>query len=223
VAALASILPPSATLLDMFRRQVSTVSRALTTEEIDVCNAPAKWWCPCCRRNHVLANCALLKAHHPCNSCGEGHSHRSCPQRGERSKVECAPSPEIKEQRPPAVRLPASFISNPVSDIKFGDFWSDEPLNEALTQQQILPTDNFVAPATEPSSPQCNEGQGSVKTPTAVHTTAVHHDALQCKTNEHQLIVWFTMRVSTQQVRNVVRQLHLPRGNAPWCIIQHLK
>ena len=129
VAALASTLTPSTALLDVFRRQMSTVSRALTTEEIDVCNAPAKWWCPCCRRNHIHANCALLKAHSPCNSCGSGHSHRSCPQRGERSKVECAPSPEIKEQRPPAVRLPTSFISNPVSDIKFGDFCSDELLN----------------------------------------------------------------------------------------------
>ena len=60
VAALASILPPSTALLNVFRRQVSAVSRALTTEEIDVCNAPAKWWCPCCRKNHEHANCALL-------------------------------------------------------------------------------------------------------------------------------------------------------------------
>jgi hypothetical protein len=36
VAALASILPPSAALLNVFRRQVSAVNRALTTEEIDV-------------------------------------------------------------------------------------------------------------------------------------------------------------------------------------------
>jgi hypothetical protein len=128
VAALASILPPSTALLDVFRRQMSTVSRALTTEEIDVCNAPAKWWCPCCRRNHEHANCALLKTHNPCNSCGPGHSHRSCPQRGERRKVECAPSPEIKGQRPLAVRLPTSFVSDTVYAIKFGDLWSDEPL-----------------------------------------------------------------------------------------------
>ena len=180
VAALTSILPPSTALLDVFRRQVSAVSRALTTEEIDVCNAPAKWWCPCCHRNHKHANCALLKAHNPCNSCGSGHSHRSCPQRGERSKVECAPSPKIEEQRPRAVRLPPSFVSNKFPPIKFGDFCPDEPLNEALTQQQILPTDNFVAPAAEPSSPQCNEEQGSVKTPTAVHTTTMHHDDMQC-------------------------------------------
>jgi hypothetical protein len=52
--------------------------------------------------------------------------------------------------------------------------------NEALTQQEILPTVNFVAPAAEPSSPQCNEEQGGVKTPTAVHTTTMHHDDLQC-------------------------------------------
>ena len=180
VAALASILPPSTALLDVFRRQMSTVSRALTTEEIDVCNAPAKWWCPCCHRIHQNANCALLKARNPCNSCGAGHSHRSCPQSGERSKVECAPSPEIEKQRPPAVRLPPSFVSKTFPPIKFGDFLPDEPLNEALTQQQILPTDNFVAPAAEPSSPQCNEEQGSVNTPTAVHTTTMHHDDLQC-------------------------------------------
>ena len=122
VAALTSILPPSTALLDVFRRQVSAVSRALTTEEIDVCNAPAKWWCPCCRRNHEHANCALLKAHNPCNSCGSGHSHRSCPQRGERSKVECAPSPKIEEQRPRAVRMPLSSVSNKFPPIKFGDF-----------------------------------------------------------------------------------------------------
>ena len=78
------------------------------------------------------------------------------------------------------MRLPASFVSDTVYTFKFGDLWSDETLNEALTQQQILPTDNFVAPAAEPSSPQCNEEQGSVKTPTAVPTTAVYHGGLQC-------------------------------------------
>ena len=134
VTALASILPPSTALFDVLRRQVSTVSRALTTEEIDVCNAPAKWWCPCCRRIHKNANCTLLKAHNPCNSCGAGHSHRSCPQLDERHKVECAPSPKFEERRPPAVRLPPSLVSDTVSAIKFGDLWSDEPLNEALTQ-----------------------------------------------------------------------------------------
>ena len=181
VTALASILPPSTALFDVLRRQVSTVSRALTTEEIDVCNAPAKWWCPCCRRIHKNANCTLLKAHNPCNSCGAGHSHRSCPQLDERHKVECAPSPKFEERRPPAVRLPPSLVSDTVSAIKFGDLWSDEPLNEALTQQQTLPaTDDFVAPTTEPSSPHCNEEQGSVHTPTAVPMTAVHHGDLQC-------------------------------------------
>ena len=118
VTALASILPPSTALFDVLRRQVSTVSRALTTEEIDVCNAPARWWCPCCRRIHKNANCALLKAHNPCNSCGAGHSHRSCPQLDERHKVECAPSPKIEEQRPPAVRLPPSSVSDTVCAIK---------------------------------------------------------------------------------------------------------
>ncbi len=79
------------------------------------------------------------------------------------------------------MRLPPSFVSNTVSAIKFDDLWSDEPRNEALTQQQTLPAaDDFVAPATEPSSPHCNEEQGSVNTPTAVPTTAVHHGDLQC-------------------------------------------
>jgi hypothetical protein len=119
-----SILPPSAALLDVFRRQMSAVSKVLTPEEIDVCDAPAKWWCPCCRRNHEHANCALLKAYNPCNSCGAGRSHRSCPQRRERSKVDCAPSPKIEEQRPPAVRLPPSSVSDTGCAIKLGDLWS---------------------------------------------------------------------------------------------------
>ncbi len=48
--------------------------------------------------------------------------------------------------------------------------------------QQIRPTADAacVAPTTQPSSPQCNEEQGSVNTPTAVPTTAVHHGDLHC-------------------------------------------
>ncbi len=79
------------------------------------------------------------------------------------------------------MRLPPSSVSDTVYAIKFGDLWSDGLRNEALTQQQTLPAaDVFVAPTTEPSSPQCNEDQGSVITPTAVPTTAVHHGDLQC-------------------------------------------
>ena len=73
---------------------------------------------------------------------GTQGSHRSCPQRGELSKVECAPS------RPPTVRLPPSSVSDTVYAIKFGDIWSDGLRNEALTQQQTLSPCQCLPPTT---------------------------------------------------------------------------
>ncbi len=85
-------------------------------------------------------------------------------------------------------------------------FWFIGPRNEALMQQQTLPaTDDFVAPTTEPSSPNCNEEQRSVNTPTA---------EIMCRSGQ----VTNAMQCGDQIFREIAQfrdQAGLPRPEGP--------
>ena len=189
LAALTSALTSSTAPSDPLRCQASGVYKAIE-EVVGVCIAPIKrWWCPYHHAYHPSnANCFQLGAHSPCNGCGGGHSHVSCPHK--RTAAERASSPGIEERHPQSVvRLPASCICTDHL-FKFGDMWSG---TEPDGKGERIDSVSLHKPATlEPHSqslfPQCNIVESSNVEPKIDPVTSVDAQKLRhCKEIWHLL------------------------------------